>query len=82
MGFDTNAGNRTYAGTLTDISSGPLGLAVVGGNTLTLTGSNTYSGPTTISAGTLQIAGAGNLGGGSYTRTGIQQRHGGRQHQQ
>ena len=67
LGFDTNTGNRTYAGTLTDIGSGPLGLAVVGGNTLTLTGSNTYSGPTTISAGTLQIAGAGNLGGGSYS---------------
>ena len=35
-------------------------------STLTLTGANTYSGPTTVSAGTLQIGGAGSLGGGSY----------------
>ena len=35
-------------------------------STLTLTGANTYSGPTAVDAGTLQIGGAGVLGGGSY----------------
>ena len=32
----------------------------------TLSGANTYGGATTISGGTLQIAGAGVLGGGNY----------------
>jgi autotransporter-associated beta strand protein len=36
------------------------------GNTLTLTGANTYTGGTAIAAGTLQIGGAGTLGAGSY----------------
>ena len=36
------------------------------GKTLTLSGLNTYTGGTTIAAGTLQIGGAGSLGGGSY----------------
>jgi autotransporter-associated beta strand protein len=37
-----------------------------GTSTLTLTGANTYSGDTTINAGTLQFGGAGGLGSGSY----------------
>jgi len=38
-----------------------------GNNTLTLTGTNTFMGPTTISAGTVEIGGAGQLGGGNYS---------------
>ena len=37
-----------------------------GSGTLILGGANTYTGPTTISAGTLTIGGAGLLGGGTY----------------
>ena len=36
-------------------------------NTLTLSGNNAYTGTTTINAGTLQIGGAGRLGGGDYS---------------
>jgi autotransporter-associated beta strand protein len=38
-------------------------------STWTLFGTNTYHGPTTVSAGTLIIGGAGKLGGGVYTGT-------------
>ena len=37
-----------------------------GSGTLFLTGSNSYTGATTISAGTLEIGAGGSLGGGSY----------------
>ncbi|MGA2253320.1 MAG: autotransporter-associated beta strand repeat-containing protein, partial [Thermoguttaceae bacterium] len=51
LGFDTTSGDFTYGTSITQTMS----LAKVGPNTLTLTGSNTYSGLTTISAGTLQL---------------------------
>ncbi len=40
-----------------------------GGGTLTLSGTNLYSGATTINAGTLNISATGNLGDGSATNT-------------
>ena len=70
LGFDTTAGNRTYAGTLINTSSGALGLSVLGGNSLTLTASNLYTGPTTISGGSLQI-GNGTIDGSIATSSGI-----------
>ena len=42
------------------------GLIMNGPGMMLLTGVNTYTGPTTISAGTLAIGGAGQLGGGNY----------------
>ena len=47
----------TFAGTIQDGSSGNTGgrVVVAGPATLTLTGTNTYTGGTTISAGTLQL---------------------------
>lgn len=51
LGFDTTAGNRTYASVL----SGVQGLAKLGPNALTLSASNSYTGPTTISAGSLVL---------------------------
>ncbi len=47
--------------------SGSGSLAKLGAGALILSNSNTYSGPTTIGGGTLQISGGGVLGGGNYT---------------
>lgn len=48
--------------TVTGVIDGFDGLTKSGANTLTLTGTNTYSGGTTISAGTLQIGNGGTSG--------------------
>jgi fibronectin-binding autotransporter adhesin len=56
------ANDTTIASTLT----GTGGLVKAGVGSLVLTGTSDYSGNTTISAGTLRISGAGQLGGGSY----------------
>jgi autotransporter-associated beta strand protein len=48
----------TFAGTVSGIGS----LTKLGGNTLILTGPNTYSGGTTVTAGTLQIGNGGTAG--------------------
>ena len=55
IGFDTTAGDRTYAPNLTDSGAGALGVAKVGANTLTLTGTNTYTGALAVYAGNLTI---------------------------
>jgi fibronectin-binding autotransporter adhesin len=52
VGVDTTAGNFTYS---SNIPSTTLGLNKLGANLLTLTGSNSYTGPTTITGGSLQI---------------------------
>ena len=52
IGFDTTYGSFTYANSLPATS---LGLVKNGTNTLVLTASNTYTGGTTIAAGTLQL---------------------------
>jgi len=61
--IDTNGHNITIAVPLTG-NSGPsnLGLRKLGAGVLTLTGTNTYFGGTTISAGTLQIGTGGTTG--------------------
>jgi len=61
-----SAGNLTLGGPVGGAGSS---LSLSGGGTLTLIGTNTYSGSTTISNGTLAITGAGSLGGGSYAAT-------------
>ena len=43
------------------------GMTFAGSSTTTLSGVSTYTGPTTISAGTLTIGSAGQLGAGSYS---------------
>jgi autotransporter-associated beta strand protein len=59
--FDTSGGNLTITGSIADY--GQLGsIAVIGGGTLVLSGNNTYTGGTTISAGTLQIGNGGTTG--------------------
>jgi len=51
LGIDTTNGDFTYGSSITQ----PLSLTKLGANTLVLTGSNTYSGNTTVSGGTLQL---------------------------
>jgi autotransporter-associated beta strand protein len=55
-----NSGNLTVGGVISGTSSS---LTKAGAGTLRLTGSNSYSGGTTISAGILEIAGSGTLNG-------------------
>ncbi|HYC72533.1 MAG TPA: autotransporter-associated beta strand repeat-containing protein [Opitutaceae bacterium] len=69
--YDSNAlGDLTLtiasgAATQSGILSGYGNIYKTGGGALTLTGVNTYSGPMTISAGTLALSGSGTLGNGS-----------------
>ncbi len=59
-GGDTNG--ETLAASLADGTGGALGVTKNGGNTWTLTGTNSYTGATTINAGILQV-GAGGASG-------------------
>ena len=58
LGIDTTSGNFAYQYNI----GGGLGLEKLGPNTLTLTGANTYTGGTTIAAGTLEIGSGGSAG--------------------
>jgi autotransporter-associated beta strand protein len=60
ISIDTNNQNVTFASAIAASNTG--GLTKLGTGTLTLTGSNSYSGVTTISAGTLQIGSGGTTG--------------------
>jgi autotransporter-associated beta strand protein len=55
LGIDTSGGSLSYGSNI----AGNMGLALWGGNTLVLTAANTYTGPTTITAGTLQVGNGG-----------------------
>ena len=66
LGIDTTAatGGFLYASNV----SGSLGLTKLGGNQLTLTGTNTYTGTTTVDAGILELGSTGALPtGGAVT---------------
>ncbi len=67
LGLNTSAGSQTYSSVLANTNAGAnaLGLVKLGANTLTLSGNNTYTGATTVSAGTLALASAGAIGGAS-----------------
>jgi autotransporter-associated beta strand protein len=58
VGIDTSAENFTYATN----QSASRSLTKTGGNTLILTGSNTYTGATNVAAGILQIGNGGTTG--------------------
>ena len=66
----TLAFNRSDAVTLDRAVTGTGALSHAGSGTLTLTGNNSYTGPTTISDGTVQVGAGGttgSLGGGSVS---------------
>lgn len=54
-----------YGGTLADGAAASLALKKMGGGALTLTNTNTYTGATTVDAGTLLVNGEGSLAAGS-----------------
>ncbi|MEI9963182.1 MAG: autotransporter-associated beta strand repeat-containing protein [Limisphaerales bacterium] len=59
-----NNGSSTFSGTIED-GAGNVSLSKVGAGTLTLTGTNTYTGNTTVNTGKLVVA-TSSLGGGIY----------------
>ena len=62
MGTANLAINQVGAGTYAGIISGTGSLTKNGASTLSLTGANTYSGITTVSAGSLQVGDGGTIG--------------------
>jgi autotransporter-associated beta strand protein len=61
LGIDTTGGNFSYGSVIT----GSLGLTKLGTNTLTLTGSNTFTGAVNFNAGLINAAALNNLGAGT-----------------
>ena len=57
LGIDTSnaCDGFTYSGSIADSSAGPLNVAIFGGNSLTLSGNNSYTGTTTVAAGSLYL---------------------------
>ena len=64
LAADTNVYANSSSLTLSGPITGAFGLEKIGTNTVTLTGTNSYSGPTSVTAGTLAV---GNAGVGSIT---------------
>jgi autotransporter-associated beta strand protein len=72
---DGTVGSNSNGGTISgDIgeTGGPRALVKVGASTITLSGNNTYTGATTVSAGTLKLGSAGALGNGTTITSGVQ----------
>lgn len=65
---NSETANYTFTSTSNGIS-GPGSLEKSGASTLTLSGPNTYSGPTIINGGTISIASASSLGNSTPTNT-------------
>jgi fibronectin-binding autotransporter adhesin len=61
----TNTGNNTFAPVVTDNGIARVSFTKSGAGTWVLTGNNTFSGTTTIGAGSLGVATVGNAGGTS-----------------
>ena len=61
LSVGNNSASSTFSGSISD-GSGTMAITKVGGGTLVLSGSNSYSGATTVSAGILNIQNATALG--------------------
>ena len=61
LSVGNNSASSTFSGTISN-GSGSLAITKVGGGSLVLSGSNSYSGATTVSAGVLNIQNANALG--------------------
>jgi autotransporter-associated beta strand protein len=62
IGFDTAAGNRTYAVNISNTTEGVLGVYKAGLNTLYLHGTNGYDGNTVVAGGILSVNNSSALG--------------------
>jgi fibronectin-binding autotransporter adhesin len=62
---DGSTASASWSATIANVIAGTDGLAKTGAGTLVLGGANTYSGGTTVRAGTLQVAADNNLGAAS-----------------
>jgi len=67
LGIHTGAGDLTQWKAFTSAWLGPLGIAKLGSNKLTLDQSNTYTGGTRVASGTLQGSAAGAFGTGEIS---------------
>lgn len=65
----SNVGSNTFAGAIADVTGSVISLTKSGNGKWILSGTNTYSGYTTIAGGALEIGEAGQLGGGVYAAT-------------
>ena len=65
----TNTSTNRIGGAIVNSGTGDTRLTKSGTGNWILSGTNTYTGWTAISGGTLTVSGTGNLGGGSYTNT-------------
>ncbi|WP_052293836.1 Ig-like domain-containing protein [Azospirillum sp. B510] len=63
-----NDASTLFSGVIREDQAG--NILKMGSGTLTLSGSNTYTGTTTVRGGTLSVAGDANLGGGTVTLNG------------
>jgi autotransporter-associated beta strand protein len=62
--FQVTTGTATQSGVISELN-GPRPIEKIGAGTLVLSAANTYSGPTTITAGTLAVSADNNLGNSS-----------------
>ena len=71
LSIGNNNGSGTFSGNITQVDADAFDLVKNGSGTQTLSGANTYTGTTTVNAGTLSLAsGSSHSGSGDYTVNG------------